>query len=76
MSKRNTRAAKARRQKQRAAARNRTARPLAVQVDVQLLDELVELADRGAVLRCGCDAHQLLHELLGLDPVPSCVSGL
>ena len=63
MSKRNTRAAKARRRAQRVA--RKPLRPeFHADVDVQSWDELVALAHRGEQLPCGCDAHALLHKML------------
>jgi len=35
--------------------------------DVHSYDELVGLAERGETLPCGCDAHQLLHEMLDIE---------
>lgn len=61
MSTRNTRAAKAARRKDRARRRLAAGESLA---DFHTLDELIGLAERGARLSCGCDAHQLLHEFL------------
>lgn len=67
MSARNTRVAKAARRQQRAvrsasvASREPTADGL---VQVQLYDELAGQAERGETLPCGCDAHQLLHDML------------
>ena len=64
MSKRNSREGKARRRAERAARVN----PAHAQdlTDVQSLDELAVLARAGETLPCGCDAHQTLHELLGI----------
>jgi len=65
MSKRNTKAAKARRRAQRAQAARRPPEPdLHALVDVKSWDELVGLAHRGECLPCGCDAHALLHRML------------
>jgi hypothetical protein len=62
MSKRNSRAAKARRRQDRVQANrshgNDSDDGL---VQVQAYDELVGQAERGETLPCGCDAHELLH---------------
>lgn len=72
MSKRNTKAAKARRRADRARREQarceqaaRQARSFAPLVDVQSLNELVVAAGHGERLPCGCDAHELLHDMLG-----------
>jgi hypothetical protein len=64
MSKRNSRAAKARRREDRPTenpSQDVTGLPL---VEVTPVDELVELARRGERLPCGCDAHKLLHDAI------------
>jgi len=71
VSARNKRSAKAARRKDRA-RRDRLSNGHGDRLndslaDVHSLDELVSLAERGATLPCGCDAHALLHEML-TDP--------
>lgn len=60
MSKRNNRNEKARRRQERT-ARDASRPDPAELVQVQSYDELVGQAERGEMLPCGCDAHQLLH---------------
>jgi len=66
MSARNTRAAKAARRKDRA-RKDRQQADHGDLTAVHSLPELVDLAERGETLPCGCDAHQLLHEMLNVD---------
>jgi hypothetical protein len=68
MSKRNSREAKARRRAERA-ARKGQATPVDGDdlVDVKTMPELIAMAERGETMQCGCDAHALLHEMLGTD---------
>ena len=66
MSKRNSHAAKAARRAARevhaqAAADTAAGRPA---VDIHGLAEVTELAKRGERMPCGCDAHEMLHEML------------
>lgn len=60
MSRRNSREGKARRRAQRAANRQHAADL----TDVRSLDEVITLAHAGEKLPCGCDAHEMLHEVL------------
>jgi hypothetical protein len=62
MSRRNTREAKARRRADREARADQPDTPGLVQV--QPWDELVGQAQRGETLTCGCDAHDVVHDLL------------
>jgi hypothetical protein len=69
MSKRNTREAKARRRAERAARKVHPSRELATvqPVDGQYMAELARQAEAGETLPCGCDAHQMLHDVLQIQ---------
>jgi hypothetical protein len=60
MSKRNSREAKARRRSERAGRRTGADSEQQL-VDVRPWPEIVDMAQRGETLPCGCDAHELLH---------------
>jgi hypothetical protein len=63
VSKRNSKAGKARRRAERA-RQVEDHQDLGDLVEVQSLAEVEALARRGECLPCGCDAHELLHEML------------
>lgn len=68
MSKRNSPAAKARRRAERVTRQHRPADRTSTAldlVDVQSLDQLADAACHGERLPCGCDAHDLMRDMLG-----------
>jgi hypothetical protein len=67
MSKRNSREAKARRRAERAARKEVVPVDGHGLVDVKTMPELVAMAERRETMACGCDAHGLLHEMLGIS---------
>lgn len=73
MSKRNTRAGKARRRRQREVSELSVRKSplrgvnLTPESDITSIGELVELAERGETLPCGCDAHAMLHDALAVQ---------